>query len=413
MIIKYGVTIISMFIFILVSIHQAEGQNESGELKCVFLDAGHGGKDPGAIGLKTYEKHIVLPIVLKLGKMIEENYPDVKVVYSRQKDVAVDLKVRTKMANTCKADLFISVHANAVANRTVSGLETYILGTNDSEHNLQVAMKENSVIRYEDNYDTEYAGFDPSRAESYIMFNFLRNMHLDQSLDIASAIQKNLVKITQRKDREVRQGPLWVLKDVAMPSTLVEVGYISNPAEESFMMSAAGQDKIVRAIFKGFQEYKVNVDKIAKEKQLAIARKEKEAGGKEKVEAPVAQPVSKPEKKTEQANVKKPEQQQTPPTRLDKPQQAEIAGTAGNRPFYAIQVASASAKIQNSSRLCAGEKVYELSSGGRFRYYVSQSEDYDEVRKNLQKIKNKVRDCFIIAVHKGKVIPVADARKLK
>ena len=206
MIIKYGVTIISMFIFILVSIHQAEGQNESGELKCVFLDAGHGGKDPGAIGLKTYEKHIVLPIVLKLGKMIEENYPDVKVVYSRQKDVAVDLKVRTKMANTCKADLFISVHANAVANRTVSGLETYILGTNDSEHNLQVAMKENSVIRYEDNYDTEYAGFDPSRAESYIMFNFLRNMHLDQSLDIASAIQKNLVKITQRKDLEEIEG---------------------------------------------------------------------------------------------------------------------------------------------------------------------------------------------------------------
>ena len=111
--------------------------------------------------------------------------------------------------------------------------------------------------------------------------------------------------------------------------------------------------------------------------------------------------------------MKKPEQQQTPPTRLDKPQQAEITGTAGNRPFYAIQVASASAKIQNSSRLCAGEKVYELSSGGRFRYYVSRSEDYDEVRKKLQKIKNKVRDCFIIAVHKGKVIPVADARKLK
>lgn len=408
MIIKYGVTIISMFIFILVSIQRAEGQNESGELKCVFLDAGHGGKDPGAIGLKTYEKHIVLPIVLKLGKMIEENYPDVKVVYSRQKDVAVDLKVRTKMANTCKADLFISVHANAVANKTVTGLETYILGTNDSEHNLQVAMKENSVIRYEDNYDSEYAGFDPSRAESYIMFNFLRNMHLDQSLDIASAIQKNLVKITQRKDREVRQGPLWVLKDVAMPSTLVEVGYISNPAEESFMMSAAGQDKIVRAIFKGFQEYKVNVDKVVKEKQLAIARKEKEAGGKEKVEVPVAQP----EKKPEQANMKKPGQQQ-PPTRLDKPQQAEIAGTAEDRPFYAIQVASASAKIQNTSRLCTGEKVYELSSGGRFRYYVSQSEDYDEVRKNLQKIKNKVRDCFIIAVHKGKVIPVADARKLK
>ncbi|MBD9178030.1 MAG: N-acetylmuramoyl-L-alanine amidase [Odoribacter splanchnicus] len=408
MIIKYGVAVISIFIFILFSIHRAEGQNESGELKCVFLDAGHGGKDPGAVGAKTYEKHIVLPIVLKLGKMIKENYPDVKVVYSRQKDVPVDLRVRTRMANDCKADLFISVHANAVDNKSVSGLETYILGTNDSEHNLKVAMKENSVIRYEDNYDKEYAGFDPSRAESYIMFNFLRNMHLDQSLDIAAMIQKNLVKFTQRKDREVRQGPLWVLKDVAMPSTLVEVGYISNPAEEIFMMSAAGQDKIVKAIFKGFQEYKTKVDRIAKEKQMAIAKKEG-GTGKEK-----AVPATQPAKKPEQANAKKPESQQAKPVRLDKPQQAEIGNnTAGIRPFYAIQVASASAKIQNMSRLCTGEKVYELYSGGRYRYYVVRSENYEAVKKNLQKIKNKVRDCFIIAVHKGKVIPVAEARKLK
>lgn len=415
MIIKYGVAVISIFIFILFSIHRAEGQSELGELKCVFLDAGHGGKDPGAVGIKTYEKHIVLPIILKLGKMIKANYPDVKVVYSRQKDVAVDLKVRTRMANDCKADLFISVHANAVENKSVSGLETYILGTNDSEHNLQVAMKENSVIRYEDNYDAEYAGFNPARAESYIMFNFLRNMHLDQSLDIASMIQQNLVKYTQRKDRDVRQGPLWVLKDVAMPSTLVEVGYISNPAEEIFMMSAAGQDKIVKAIFKGFQEYKTKVDKIAKEKQGVLAKKEDVAPTKAPTKAPATatRPV-KPEKKPEPATVKKPERQVEKPVRLDKPQQAEIGNNkAGEKPFYAIQVASASAKIQHASRLCTGENVCELYSGGRYRYYVVQSENLDEVKKKLQKIKNKVRDCFIIAVHKGKVISIAEARKLQ
>lgn len=413
MIIKYGVAVISIFIFILFSIHRAEGQNESGELKCVFLDAGHGGKDPGAVGMKTYEKHIVLPIVLKLGKMIKANYPDVKVVYSREKDVAVDLRARTKMANNCKADLFISVHANAVTNKSVSGLETYVLGTNDSEHNLQVAMKENSVIRYEDNYDKEYAGFDPSRAESYIMFNFLRNLHLDQSVDIASMIQKNLVKFTQRKDREVRQGPLWVLKDVAMPSTLVEVGYISNPSEEIFMMSSAGQDKIVKAIFKGFQEYKTKVDRIAKEKQLAIAQKGEDAGKKEAVVA-VTPPAKKPEQKPEPVIAKKPVSPQAKPVILDKPRQAEIDNyTPGNRPFYAIQVASATAKIQHASRLCSGEKVYELYAGGRYRYYVVRSENYDEVKKKLQKIKNKVRDCFIIAVHKGKIIPIAEARKMK
>lgn len=417
MIIRYGVALTSIFIFILFSFHEAEGQYHAGELRCVCLDAGHGGKDPGAVGAKTYEKHIVLSIVVKLGKMIEDNYPDVKVIYSRQKDVFVELANRTKIANKNKADLFISVHANAVDNKRVSGLETYVLGTNDSEHNLQVAMKENAVIRYEDNYATKYAGFDPSRPESYMMFNLVRNMHLDRSLDIAGMIQTELVKTTQRVDRDVRQGPLWVLKDAAMPSTLVEVGFISNPDEERFMMSAAGQDKIVKAIYRGFQQYKEKVDKAARLKPDMAARQEVASGKEENVPVqPEKDTAGEPGKKAEQVKPKAQEKKVVQEEKKDfrKPQEQEVrVNDAENRPFYAVQVASATSKIRNASGLCSGEKVCELYSGGRYRYYVVQSEDFDDVKKNLQKIKNKVRDCFIIAVHKGKIIPVAEARKLE
>ncbi len=249
MIIKCGLSGIILVLLTIFSVNISVGQQDLGKIKCICIDAGHGGKDPGAVGTKAYEKNIVLSVALKLGKLIEKTYPDIKVAYIRKTDVFVELEERTRIANNHKADLFISVHANALdikknpRNKYVKGMETFVLGTNNSEHNLQVAMKENSVIHYEDDYSMKYEGFDPSRAESYIMFSMLRNMHLDKSLMLASMIQDNLVKTTNGVDREVRQGPLWVLKDVAMPSVLVEVGYISNPEDERFMASDAGQTK--------------------------------------------------------------------------------------------------------------------------------------------------------------------------
>ena len=185
MTIRCGITGILMILLIMGSLHPAAAQNDLGKIKCICIDAGHGGKDPGAIGAKCYEKNVVLSVALKLGKLIESNYPDLKVIYIRKKDVFVELRDRTRIANDNKADLFISIHANSLdvkskpSNKYVKGAETFVLGTNSSEHNLKVAMKENSVIHYEDDYSVNYAGFDPSKAESYILFNMIRNLHLE------------------------------------------------------------------------------------------------------------------------------------------------------------------------------------------------------------------------------------------
>lgn len=367
MTIRCGITGILMILLIMGSLHPAAAQNDLGKIKCICIDAGHGGKDPGAIGAKCYEKNVVLSVALKLGKLIESNYPDLKVIYIRKKDVFVELRDRTRIANDNKADLFISIHANSLdvkskpSNKYVKGAETFVLGTNSSEHNLKVAMKENSVIHYEDDYSVNYAGFDPSKAESYILFNMIRNLHLENSVTLASLIQEELVNSAKLADREVRQSPLWVLKDVAMPSTLVEIGYITNSEDERRMMSNSGQDQIAKAIFKGFQKYK------------------------DKIERNIVSPIG--------------------------------IGTQENssntRPVYAIQVASATSRIKNSANLCKGTPVSELSSGGRFRYYVMPSDNLNQVKASLGKIKNQVKDCFIIAIYEGNVIPIAEARKIE
>lgn len=378
MIIRYGLAGMFLFLLTVFSVDVSVGQQDLGKIKRICIDAGHGGKDPGAVGAKAYEKNIVLSVALKLGKQIEKTYPDIKVVYIRKTDVFVELTERTRIAKSQKADLFISIHANSLdvkknpKGKGVRGVETYVLGANNSEHNLQVAMKENSVIHYEDNYSMKYEGFDPSRAESYILFSMLRNVHQDKSMILASMIQDNLVKTSSVTDRGVCQGPLWVLKDVAMPAVLVEVGYISNPDEERFMASESGQNKIVNGIFKGFQAYKERV-----EKKVAL-------------------------------NI-----ENTVPERYDEEEQTESEEVADDSLVYAVQVASGSNPVQETSGLCPGYKVSELKCDDRYRYYVAPSADYGEVREKMSKIKSQVKDCFIIAIYKGRLISVSEARKLE
>ncbi len=371
MINKYGISGILLFLMTLLSVNISVGQSNLGKIRRVCIDAGHGGKDPGAMGIKAKEKHIVLSLALKVGRMIEQTYPDIEVIYIRKKDVFVELKERTRLANHHKADLFISIHANSLdlglnpKGKYVKGVQTYVLGSHSSRENLQVAMKENSVIQYEDDYSVKYEGFDPSSPEAYIMFNLLRSIHLENSLSLASHIQEEMVKSTRQNDREVRQGPFWVLKDVAMPAVLIEVGFISNAEEEKFMMSVNGQDKIAKGIFKGFQSYKAKVERKA-----------------------LNQPVKAVGEET------------------------EIAGEEKEQPAYAIQVASATSRIKNQTALCPGKKVSELKSAGRYRYYVAVSPDLNEVKKSLPEVRKKVKDCFIVAIYKGNVISVAEAGKL-
>ncbi len=229
----------------------------------VVLDPGHGGKDPGAVGAISKEKDIVLSVAKKLGKKINTNHSDVNVIYTRTTDKFVPLNERPKIANKANAQLFISLHCNALDRRKKSpqGVETYILGLHRSQDNLEVAKRENSVIEYEDDYETKYQGFDPKEPESYIIFEFMSNKFLEQSLNFASLTQHELINGAKRTNRNVRQAGFLVLRETSMPSALIELGYISNRAEEKYLNSAHGQNVLVDAIYNAFTEYKKEYDK--------------------------------------------------------------------------------------------------------------------------------------------------------
>ncbi len=226
------------------------------QIKRIVIDAGHGGKDPGAIGKLTREKNLTLALALKTGELIKKNMPGVEVIYTRKDDRFVDLIDRTAIANKAKADLFVSIHINASTSKTPYGSSTYVLGLHRSSDNLDVAMRENAVITYENDYKQRYEGFDPKSTESYIIFNFIQNAHLKQSMNLASLVQKHFRTSAKRKDLGVHQAGFLVIRETSMPSVLIETGFISNIAEEKYMISASGQETLAESIYKAIKEYK-------------------------------------------------------------------------------------------------------------------------------------------------------------
>ena len=222
----------------------------------VVIDAGHGGHDAGAIGLKlkVQEKNLNLSVAKQLAEKIRTNYPEVKVVLTRDTDVFLPLQQRADIANKHHADLFISIHTNAAENRNAQGAETFILGTERMEDNLDVAMRENSVMKLEED-QTVYQGFDPNSIESYILFELMQNQYMDHSLQFAELVQNQFVGTLQRANRGVRQAAFWVLLKSACPSVLVEMGFLSNAEEEKWLASAEGKTGIVNGIFDAFQKF--------------------------------------------------------------------------------------------------------------------------------------------------------------
>ena len=223
----------------------------------LVMDAGHGGKDAGAVGQLTKEKDINLNVALALGRLVEKNCPDVKVIYTRKTDVFVTLQGRAEIANRNKANLFISVHTNSspVGKAAPMGSETYTLGMHRAADNLEVAKRENSVITQENNYKQTYHNFDPRKSESYIIFEFLQDRNMQQSVDLARAIQRNYTS-SGRKNKGVHQAGFLVLRATSMPSVLTELGFISNAEEEKFLHSQEGVATLARAIFEGFKSYR-------------------------------------------------------------------------------------------------------------------------------------------------------------
>lgn len=257
--------ILSLFIALTFCLPMASAQNDGGayRMKTVVIDPGHGGQDPGNLGTGRYkkkEKDIALDVALRVGGFIKELFPDIKVLYTRDKDVFIGLNERADVANKAEADLFLSIHCNAAKNPEAYGVETFTLGLHKNDENLQVAMKENQAIFLEDDYETKYEGFDPTSPESIIALTIMQSAFLEQSLKISSYIQRQFKEKVGRKDRGVKQAGFLVLRRTTMPSILIELGFLTNKAEEDFLNTENGRLIMASAIFKGFKDYKERVE---------------------------------------------------------------------------------------------------------------------------------------------------------
>ncbi|CAN5392040.1 hypothetical protein BH10BAC4_BH10BAC4_01550 [soil metagenome] len=228
----------------------------------VVIDAGHGGKDPGTRGLFLKEKDVALKIALKVGGYIEKNLPGVKVIYTRKDDRYIALDERAEIANRNKADLFICIHANAVSKETINGTETYVMGPHKSVGNLDVAKRENSVIMLDDNYEERYEGFDPNSPESNILFSIAQSAYQESSLKFAGKVESEFKSRVGRKSHGVKQAGFWVLWRTAMPSVLIEVGFLTNNKEEKFLKEDANQNLVASGIYRAFKDYKTQVESI-------------------------------------------------------------------------------------------------------------------------------------------------------
>ena len=360
----------------------------------VVIDAGHGGHDPGAVGKISKEKNINLNVALKLGNMIKKNCDDVKVIFTRTKDVFIPLNRRAEIANNAKADLFISIHTNALANnRTAKGASTWTLGLAKSDANLAVAQRENSVILYESDYKTRYAGFNPNSAESYIIFEFMQDKYMEQSVHLASLIQKQFRHTCKRVDRGVHQAGFLVLKASAMPSILVELGFISTPEEERYLNSEEGTGTLAKGIYRAFLTYK-------KEHEIRLT-------GVSRTIIPDDEEMSENELAAQQPKEEKPDSapDQTELVAQAKPQQRPItveSATNSGEITFKIQILTSSSPLtKNDKRLKGLKDVDYYKEKGLYKYTYGASTDYNKVLRNKRSITDKFKDAFIIAFRDG------------
>lgn len=234
------------------------------KLKTVVIDAGHGGKDPGCSGKFSKEKHVALQVALELGRIIEENLPDIKVIYTRKTDRFIELHERANIANRNNADLFVSIHCNA-GPHYFRGSETYAMGLHKTRGNLDVAMRENQSILQEENYLDNYEGFDPNSTEGYILFSLMQNAYLDNSLNIASKVESQFKNRVSRHSRGVKQAGFIVLWKTSMPSILVELGFLTNEKEEAFLNNKKNQVYMASGIYRAIKAYKLELEQVGKE----------------------------------------------------------------------------------------------------------------------------------------------------
>ena len=345
--------VLILFLWVL-AIPVMTAQEESHyRVRKVVIDAGHGGKDPGTLGKYSKEKDIALAIALKVGKYIEEKIPDVQVIYTRKTDKFIELHRRGEIANKAHADLFISIHCNSNPKHNIMGAETYVMGIDKDNRNMEVVKKENDVITLEDNYKKHYEGFDPNDPVSMISFNMTQNVYRSQSLEFATLVQDQFRTRAGRPDRGVRQAMFLVLWKTYMPSVLIETGFLSNLREEAFLRSENGQAIIASAIFRAFREYK---------------------------------------------------------SRIESRSNFSFDEEAFVKPWLGVQVMASAKKLPADYRKFRKyEKVTELHEGNIYRYIVGRVSSLQEAQNLKKNLEKSFPGAFVVAVKKEKIIPLQEA----
>ncbi len=362
----------------------AAGMYAANQRFTLVIDAGHGGHDAGALGAKSKEKNINLNVALAFGRYVERNMPDVRVIYTRTTDVFIPLHERANIANKANADLFISVHTNALpAGKIARGFETYSLGMHRAKDNLDVAMRENSVISMEKGYQQTYQGFDPKSSESYIIFEFIQGKNMERSVEIARSIQNSVCQNANRPDKGVHQAGFLVLRETSMPSCLIELGFITTPDEENLLNDESRIDDIAKAIYEGFAKYKNKYDK-----RVTIPYRSQASEGND---IPSIVPDS---YKRTVAPVKK----QTP------------ASVKSDAPIFKVQILVSSRVLRKGDAHFKGEENYDsYQESGMVKYTIGASANYNEIYQLRKSLLDKFPEAFIIAFKNGKKYDVNQA----
>ncbi len=385
----------------------------------LVIDPGHGGHDAGALGAISKEKNINLAVALRFGKYVEQNLPEVRVIYTRKTDVFIPLNERANIANRANADLFISVHTNALpAGKVARGFETYTLGMHRAKDNLDVAMRENSVISMEKDYQQRYQGFDPRSSESYIIFEFIQGKNMERSVELARMIQRGVCDGANRPDKGVHQAGFLVLRETSMPGCLIELGFITTPDEERLLNNDSRVDDIARGIYEAFAKYKnkydrsvavpyrakdsedVNLPKIVPDQEPAPKTRVVTRGKQPKrEEATPEQPKREVKKQEPKKDVKK----QEPKKEVKK---VEIA----DAPVFKLQIFVGSRNLRKGDAHFKGETDYDsFQEGNLVKYTLGASTNYNEIYRLRKEKLDKFPEAFIIAFKNGQKYDVNQA----
>ena len=393
------VTLIWIFLCVLVMTAFAANKRFT-----LVIDPGHGGHDAGALGTISKEKNINLAVALRFGKYVEQNLPEVRVIYTRKTDVFIPLNERANIANRANADLFISVHTNALpAGKIARGFETYTLGMHRAKDNLDVAMRENSVISMEKDYQQRYQGFDPRSSESYIIFEFIQGKNMERSVELARMIQRGVCDGANRPDKGVHQAGFLVLRETSMPGCLIELGFITTPDEERLLNNDSRVDDIARGIYEAFAKYKNKYDR-----SVSVPYRAKDS---EDVNLPKIVPDQEPAPKTRVVTRgKQPKREEATPEQPKRVEKKVKKAEVADAPVFKLQIFVGSRNLRKGDAHFKGETDYDsFQEGNLVKYTLGASTNYNEIYRLRKEKLDKFPEAFIIAFKNGQKYDVNQA----